>query len=63
MTQNRLKSPIFWSAITAQIFSLLVLCGVIDMTQSEILNSAVIILCELLTAFGILNNPTNKGGI
>lgn len=61
--QNRLKSPVFWSALGAQIVSLLVLLGVLDVTESEVVNGFVVAILELLTAFGIFNNPTNRSGL
>ncbi len=57
--QNRLKSTVVWVAVLSQI---LLIIGLISpgITDSvKIVGSAVI---EILTLFGILNNPTNKGG-
>lgn len=62
-TQNRLKSPVFWTAIAAQILSILVYMGVIGPEMSEMAQGLVVMICELLTVLGILNNPTNKKGI
>lgn len=59
--QNRLKSPVFWTAVTAQVLSLLMVLGVIDTGLSETIEHTVCILLELLVTFGILNNPTSKG--
>ena len=53
-TQNRWRSAPLWIALAAQLIGLLVVLGVIDAGQSEALNA--------LTAFGVLNNPTNKTG-
>lgn len=60
MTQNRWKSAPLWIALAAQAVSLLVVLGVIDAGQSDKLNAVIIALCEALTAFGVLNNPTSK---
>lgn len=60
--QNRFKSPVFWSAIVSQILSILVLIGVIDTGQSGVFNGVVVAVLEMLTAFGVLNNPTNPSG-
>ena len=60
MEQNRWKSAPLWIALAAQLVSLLVVLGVLDAGQSEVINGLVIALCEALTAFGILNNPTSK---
>ena len=59
--QNRLKSPVFWTAVTAQVLSLLMVLGAIDTGLSETIEGTVCIFLELLVTFGILNNPTSKG--
>lgn len=59
--QHRLKSPVFWTAVTAQVLSLLMVLGVIDTGLSETIEHTVCILLELMVTFGILNNPTSKG--
>lgn len=61
--QNRLKSPVFWTALSAQILALLVFGGVIDLHGSAVINNAVCAVLEVLVAFGILNNPTNGDGL
>lgn len=60
MTQNRWKSKAMWVALAAQLLSLLVVLGVIDMSESEVLTGVIVAVCEALSAFGILNNPTSK---
>lgn len=55
--QNRLKSPVLWAALVAQILSILVLLEVIVPTQSETINAVVGSVLQMLTAFGVLNNP------
>ena len=60
MTQNRWKSAPLWIALAAQLFGLLVVVGVIDAGQSDVLNGIIVALCEALTTFGVLNNPTSK---
>lgn len=60
MEQNRLLSPVTLSAIAAQLLSILVMDGVIDTGLSEAIEAAIVALLELLTAFGVLNNPTDK---
>ena len=57
MEQNRFKSPVVWGAVIAQILSILVLMEVINPTQSETINGVVVAVLQLLTTFGILNNP------
>lgn len=60
--QSRLKSPIFWGSLVAQILSMLVITGVIDAGQSDSITGIVTALLEAFTVFGLLNNPTNKDG-
>lgn len=61
MEQNRLKSKVVWLAIVAQVISILVMLGVIDMGMGEAVNNIVSAVCELLVLFGVLNNPTQSG--
>lgn len=60
MEQNRLLSPVTLAAIAAQLLSILVLAGVINTGMSEAIEAVVVAVLELLTTFGVLNNPTNK---
>lgn len=60
MEQNRLLSPVTLAAIAAQLLSILVLAGVIDTGMSESIEAVVVAVLELLTTFGVLNNPTSK---
>ena len=59
MTQNRLKSKVVWAAVAAQVVSILILVGVIDTGLGDTINKVAVSVLELLTAFGVLNNPTN----
>lgn len=61
MEQNRLLSPVALTAIAAQVLSILVIAGVIDTGLSQSIEAAIVAILELLTAFGVLNNPTDKG--
>ena len=61
--QNRFLSPVFWTAAVAQMLTLLVYCGVIDMQVSEDIRNLFCIVLELMVTFGILNDPTNKAGL
>lgn len=58
--QNRFKSKVVWAAIAAQVITLLVTVGVIDTGMSAVLEGVILSVLELLVAFGILNNPSNK---
>ena len=60
MKQNRLKSPVFWSALASQILSILVLTRVIGAEWSIPIMGVVTSTLEVLTVFGLLNNPTDK---
>ena len=60
MNQNRFKSPVVWGAVIAQVLALLVAVGVIDTGLSDTLNSALVSMLQVLVAFGVLNNPTDK---
>ncbi|MBQ7306521.1 MAG: holin [Clostridia bacterium] len=60
MEQNRLLSPVTLAAIAAQVLSILVLAGVINTGVSEAIEAVVVAVLELLTTFGVLNNPTSK---
>lgn len=56
---QRLKSPVVWISVISQI-ALIVAIFNPDITDSvKIVGGAVV---ELLTLFGILNNPENKEG-
>ncbi len=57
MEQNRLKSPVVWTSIAAQVLSLLVLLGIVDTGLSNALNSVVAATLQLLVVLGVLNNP------
>lgn len=61
--QNRFRSPVLWGAVIAQILSLLVTIGVIDTGMSEAIDAVVVAILELMTVFGVLNNPTNRSGM
>ena len=58
MTQNRLKSPVVWAAVVAQILSILILMDVINVAQQEAINGVAVAVLQILTAFGIFNDPT-----
>lgn len=62
MNQNRLKSPVVWIAIAAQILAILVALGVIDTSFSETINTAIVAFIQVLVILGVLNNPTDSDG-
>lgn len=63
MIQNRFKSPVLWSALAAQVLSMLMVLGVIDTGLGDVIEGVVAALLELLVAFGVLNNPTDKSSM
>lgn len=60
MPQNRLTSPVVWSAIAAQLLAILVTLGLIDTGLSDSINALITALLNLLVTFGVLNDPTSK---
>ena len=60
MEQKRWKSPVVWAAVVAQILSILILFDIINPAQQEVINGVVVAVLQLLTVFGILNNPTDQ---
>lgn len=60
MEQSRMKSPVVWGAVVAQVLAILITLGVIDTGMSETINQVVAGVLQLLTIFGVLNNPTDK---
>ena len=62
MKQNRFKSPVFWSAVVAQILSLGQITGIwakygID---TGMIGDVVAGVLQLFVLFGVMNNPSNK---
>ncbi|MDD4279754.1 MAG: phage holin [Candidatus Sumerlaeales bacterium] len=60
MEQNRLKSPVVWAAVVAQILTVLIVLDVINVAQQETINQVVAAVLQLLIAFGVINNPTSS---
>lgn len=60
MEQNRLKSPVVWAAVVAQVVTILLTLGVIDTGLGEAVNTIAAGVLQVLTIFGVLNNPTDK---
>lgn len=63
MTQVRWQSKVLWASIAAQVISILVLTGVIDLQQGEYFNQVIAAVLQLLVLFGVVNNPTNPDGL
>ena len=58
--RNRFRSPVVWASIAAQLLSILVLVGVIGQDWSNAISGVVAAVLEMLTIFGVLNNPTES---
>lgn len=59
MKQNRFYSPVVWIAVVSQILSILIIMGVINIAQQEAINQVAAAILQILTVFGILNDPTS----
>jgi uncharacterized membrane protein len=57
--QNRFKSKVTWATIASLILSMLVTTGILQPSQSTVLNGVAIAVLDALVVFGILNNPTD----
>lgn len=57
---ERLRSKWVWTSVLAQFIVILQLTGVLTVSEIEIVNGVVVALLEILTLFGILNNPKEK---
>jgi uncharacterized membrane protein len=65
MTQKRWRSKVLWMSIIAQVIALLSAFGffqAIGVTEDWV-NKIVIIVMQLLTIFGVVNNPTDPNGL
>ena len=60
--QDRWKSKILWTTIIAQVASILLLTGAIDIQTSEIIQQVTGLILQILVVVGIVNNPTNGEG-
>jgi uncharacterized membrane protein len=57
--QNRWKSPVVWLAVLAQI---MLIVGLFSPQVSDAVKIAGTSVIEILTIFGVLNNPVNPNG-
>lgn len=60
MTQSRWRSPVLWMAIISQVLGILVITNVIPLDIADHYRAVLILVLELLTTVGILNNATDK---
>jgi uncharacterized membrane protein len=61
-TQSRWKSYVMWAAVISQIVAIVGLVGGWDAIgiTSDIFQGVATAILEMLTLFGVINNPTNK---
>ena len=59
---ERLKSPVVWGAVAAQVLTILVTLDVIDIGKSETLNAVVASVLQMCVVFGVFNNPADRDG-
>ena len=57
--QNRWKSKVLWAAIIAQVVSILLMAGIIDVGMGELVNGISGGVLQLLVLLGVINSPTN----
>lgn len=65
MTQKRWRSKVLWMAIIAQVIALLSAFGfwqAVGVTEDWV-NKIVIMVMQLLTILGVVNNPTDPNSI
>jgi uncharacterized membrane protein len=60
MKQSRWKSKVLWTALIAQITSILVLTGVIDTGVGQQIEQIGALGLQILTILGVVNNPTDS---
>lgn len=58
--KNRLKSPVVWTSLIAQILAILLLTEVISVTESQVVEQVVALVMQILVAVGVFNNPTDR---
>lgn len=58
--QNKWKSPVLWMAIVSQILGILVVVNVLPLDIADHYKAVLVLVLELLTTVGILNNPNDK---
>jgi uncharacterized membrane protein len=64
MEQSRWRSPVFWTAVVAQVISLGQITGIWAKygINTGMIGDVVAGVLQLFVLFGIMNNPTNKTG-
>lgn len=62
INKKRLLNYGLWVAVVSLVLDILIFQGVITPTQSEFWTATIQRILELLTALGILSNPTKPDG-
>jgi len=57
--QSRLKSKLLWASLLSSIVTFLIGAGIIDTSLGTTANTIVTVALTILTALGILNNPSD----
>lgn len=62
MTQSRWKSPVLWAALAALLFFILKTWGLLEWAglTKDSYDQLISLIIAALTAFGVINNPTDK---
>ena len=60
MKQKRIKSKVVWLAVVSQVVIILTATGVIPIGDIDMVKIIALSVIEVLTLFGILNDPTSK---
>ncbi len=58
--RERLRSKVVWAAVAAQVMAMLLTLGVVDTGLSETIEAIIAGVLQLLTVFGVLNNPADR---
>ena len=62
MNQERIKSPVLWAAIVAQVVSILLALNIIPPALGDKVNEVGALILQLFVLFGVMNNPTDHEG-
>lgn len=60
MVQKKWRSPILWMAIISQVLGILVIANILPLEIADHYKAVLVLVLELLTTVGILNNPNDK---
>lgn len=57
--QNRLKSKLLWASLLSSVVAFLIGAGIIDTNLGSTVNTVITSVLTILTAIGVLNNPSD----